>query len=105
MAAAGDIDPMHQFVIEPIFGSFQRNNPFVLGVLRLMMRMTSQLLISKQTLTKMTPRTISICINSRLDKYREDSARRSPPPALRRGDISREAPETARVFQRCRRAR
>ena len=29
MAAAGDIDPMHQFVIEPIFGSFQRNNPFV----------------------------------------------------------------------------
>lgn len=27
--AAGDIDPMHQFVIEPIFGSFQRNNPFV----------------------------------------------------------------------------
>ena len=29
MAAGGDIDPMHQFVIEPIFGSFQRNNPFV----------------------------------------------------------------------------
>ena len=29
MAAAGDIDPMHQFVIEPIVGSFQRNNPFV----------------------------------------------------------------------------
>ena len=29
MAAGGNIDPMHQFVIEPIFGSFQRNNPFV----------------------------------------------------------------------------
>jgi F-type H+-transporting ATPase subunit a len=27
--AAGEIDPMHQFVIEPIFGSFQHNNPFV----------------------------------------------------------------------------
>jgi F-type H+-transporting ATPase subunit a len=29
VAAGGKIDPMHQFVIEPIFGSFQRNNPFV----------------------------------------------------------------------------
>jgi F-type H+-transporting ATPase subunit a len=29
LAAAGDIDPMHQFVIEPIFGSFGHNNPFV----------------------------------------------------------------------------
>jgi len=29
LAVAADIDPMHQFVIEPIFGSFQRNNPFV----------------------------------------------------------------------------
>ena len=29
MAAEGNIDPMHQFVIEPIFGSFQRGNPFV----------------------------------------------------------------------------
>ena len=29
MAAAPDIDPMHQFVIEPIFGSFGHNNPFV----------------------------------------------------------------------------
>ena len=29
MAAEGKIDPMHQFVIEPIFGSFQANNPFV----------------------------------------------------------------------------
>ena len=29
MAAQGKIDPMHQFVIEPIFGSFQGNNPFV----------------------------------------------------------------------------
>ena len=29
MAAEGKIDPMHQFVIEPIFGSFQTNNPFV----------------------------------------------------------------------------
>lgn len=27
--AAGDIDPMHQFVIEPIFGSFQQGSPFV----------------------------------------------------------------------------
>ncbi len=27
--AAGDIGPMHQFVVGPIFGSFQRNNPFV----------------------------------------------------------------------------
>jgi F-type H+-transporting ATPase subunit a len=26
---AGKIDPMHQFVIEPISGSFQANNPFV----------------------------------------------------------------------------
>jgi F-type H+-transporting ATPase subunit a len=26
---AGKIDPMHQFVIEPISGSFQQNNPFV----------------------------------------------------------------------------
>jgi F-type H+-transporting ATPase subunit a len=29
LAAPPDIDPMHQFVIEPIFGSFQRDNPFV----------------------------------------------------------------------------
>ena len=29
MAAGGKIDPMHQFVIEPIYGSFQANNPFV----------------------------------------------------------------------------
>ena len=29
MAAGGKIDPMHQFVIEPIAGSFQANNPFV----------------------------------------------------------------------------
>ena len=29
MAAEGKIDPMHQFVIEPIFGSFGHNNPFV----------------------------------------------------------------------------
>ena len=29
MAAEGKIDPMHQFVIEPIFGSFQGHNPFV----------------------------------------------------------------------------
>ena len=29
MAAGGNIDPMHQFVIEPIFGSFQGHNPFV----------------------------------------------------------------------------
>ena len=29
MAAQGKIDPMHQFVIEPIFGSFQGGNPFV----------------------------------------------------------------------------
>ncbi len=30
MAAGGSkIDPMHQFVIEPIFGSFQAGNPFV----------------------------------------------------------------------------
>ena len=29
MAAGSKIDPMHQFVIEPIFGSFQRDNPFV----------------------------------------------------------------------------
>ena len=29
MAAEGKIDPMHQFVIEPIFGSFQGGNPFV----------------------------------------------------------------------------
>ena len=29
MAAEGKIDPMHQFVIEPIFGSFQGANPFV----------------------------------------------------------------------------
>lgn len=29
MAAGAKIDPMHQFVIEPIFGSFQHNNPFV----------------------------------------------------------------------------
>jgi F-type H+-transporting ATPase subunit a len=29
VAAGAKIDPMHQFVIEPIFGSFQRNNPFV----------------------------------------------------------------------------
>jgi F-type H+-transporting ATPase subunit a len=28
-AGSGKIDPMHQFVIEPIFGSFQRGNPFV----------------------------------------------------------------------------
>jgi F-type H+-transporting ATPase subunit a len=27
--AAGKIDPMHQFVIEPVFGSFQPGNPFV----------------------------------------------------------------------------
>ncbi len=29
MAATGKIDPMHQFVIEPIAGSFQHGNPFV----------------------------------------------------------------------------
>jgi F-type H+-transporting ATPase subunit a len=29
VAAGAKIDPMHQFVIEPIFGSFQHNNPFV----------------------------------------------------------------------------
>ena len=29
MAAGGDIDPMHQFMIEPIFGSFHGANPFV----------------------------------------------------------------------------
>ncbi len=29
MAAEGKIDPMHQFVIEPIAGSFQHGNPFV----------------------------------------------------------------------------
>ena len=29
MAAEGKIDPMHQFVIEPIFGSFHGANPFV----------------------------------------------------------------------------
>lgn len=29
MAAGGDIDPMHQFTIEPIFGSFHGANPFV----------------------------------------------------------------------------
>jgi F-type H+-transporting ATPase subunit a len=29
VAAGAKIDPMHQFVIEPIFGSFQANNPFV----------------------------------------------------------------------------
>jgi F-type H+-transporting ATPase subunit a len=29
LAAGPDIDPMHQFVIEPIFGSFGHNNPFV----------------------------------------------------------------------------
>ena len=29
MAAEGKIDPMHQFVIEPIAGSFGHNNPFV----------------------------------------------------------------------------
>ena len=29
VAAGGKIDPMHQFVIEPIFGSFQPGNPFV----------------------------------------------------------------------------
>lgn len=29
MAATGKIDPMHQFVIEPIYGSFGHNNPFV----------------------------------------------------------------------------
>jgi F-type H+-transporting ATPase subunit a len=29
VAAEGKIDPMHQFVIEPIFGSFQGHNPFV----------------------------------------------------------------------------
>jgi F-type H+-transporting ATPase subunit a len=29
VAAGGKIDPMHQFVIEPIYGSFQQNNPFV----------------------------------------------------------------------------
>jgi len=29
VAAGGKIDPMHQFVIEPIAGSFQANNPFV----------------------------------------------------------------------------
>jgi F-type H+-transporting ATPase subunit a len=29
VAAGGKIDPMHQFAIEPIFGSFQGNNPFV----------------------------------------------------------------------------
>ena len=28
-AEGGKIDPMHQFVIEPIFGSFQAGNPFV----------------------------------------------------------------------------
>jgi F-type H+-transporting ATPase subunit a len=29
VAAEGKIDPMHQFVIEPIAGSFQHGNPFV----------------------------------------------------------------------------
>jgi F-type H+-transporting ATPase subunit a len=29
VATGGKIDPMHQFVIEPIAGSFQANNPFV----------------------------------------------------------------------------
>jgi F-type H+-transporting ATPase subunit a len=29
VAAEGKIDPMHQFVIEPIAGSFQNGNPFV----------------------------------------------------------------------------
>jgi F-type H+-transporting ATPase subunit a len=29
VAAGADIDPMHQFVIEPIWGSFQGGNPFV----------------------------------------------------------------------------
>jgi F-type H+-transporting ATPase subunit a len=29
VAAGSKIDPMHQFVIEPIYGSFQANNPFV----------------------------------------------------------------------------
>jgi F-type H+-transporting ATPase subunit a len=29
VAAGAKIDPMHQFVIEPIFGSFQNSNPFV----------------------------------------------------------------------------
>ena len=29
MAAEAKIDPMHQFVIEPIFGSFHASNPFV----------------------------------------------------------------------------
>ena len=29
MAADAKIDPMHQFVIEPIFGSFHQSNPFV----------------------------------------------------------------------------
>jgi F-type H+-transporting ATPase subunit a len=29
VAAGAKIDPMHQFVIEPIYGSFQHNNPFV----------------------------------------------------------------------------
>jgi F-type H+-transporting ATPase subunit a len=29
VAAGAKIDPMHQFVIEPIFGSFQQNGPFV----------------------------------------------------------------------------
>ncbi|HET7606372.1 MAG TPA: F0F1 ATP synthase subunit A [Sphingomicrobium sp.] len=29
MAAEAKIDPMHQFVIEPIFGSFHESNPFV----------------------------------------------------------------------------
>jgi len=29
VAAESKIDPMHQFVIEPIYGSFQQNNPFV----------------------------------------------------------------------------
>ena len=29
VAAEGKIDPMHQFVIEPIAGSFRHNNPFV----------------------------------------------------------------------------
>ena len=28
MAAEAKIDPMHQFVIEPIAGSFQGGNPF-----------------------------------------------------------------------------
>jgi len=29
VAASGKIDPMHQFVIEPVFGSFNGGNPFV----------------------------------------------------------------------------